>query len=435
MSLLRRLIETYCGKRAQSAVRPRDDRARPGDKLAISLRVVQERLREVAPGSPRPHDLSQLLGIHRVYGFVVSATLGDVVLLAKRFTAPPWDASPVLRVDDLLVALRSAHKLYVDDQRRLYTPSCSIDPAPATLERMASLSRQLDGTGTRGPDDPARQALKRSWKEAGASAQAVTVRGVPFHSNFARVMVIADYDMKSLIDGSSGSRVEGFTSLRDLFVDRLARGKSAPRSMHNRFWFADAVVPYRQNATAVVIEPFTPPLLTEEEFVGERGRIEGRGRSNPCAATVAKSFTAAFATIAAVEAHRHRNTLYLELENLYRWFALSELLVEQSAAQRAGLALEVLLHTAGVDVVPVPRELGGRVGECEVVLPAARVEYLTCGGVQVGVTLRLQRSDAGCVAAASELSAAVARRPSRGALAWSLDGDFEFHDPELVCAA
>src|SRR5262249_21426206 len=105
---------------------------------------------------------------------------------------------PTLRLDDLLVALRTIPK---SNQ-----VGCSIDPVPA---RLAALQRFIQQGG------PAPiEVVEARFKEMDdiLGLQTVRIDGVPPDSHFAALLVEADYRMKRIAIGLEIPRVKGLKS-------------------------------------------------------------------------------------------------------------------------------------------------------------------------------------------------------------------------------
>ena len=125
---------------------------------------------------------------------------------------------PVMLLDDLLVALRTAaagrprrhHLLDRSDRRR---------PAPvAGLRRQRSTPSAIRTTAAN-----IEQAL---------GPQQITFSGVPPTSHFARVLVAADYRMKRLAMGFEPSPVRGLPS----FLQMISAGGKGMSNMLPRWW-------------------------------------------------------------------------------------------------------------------------------------------------------------------------------------------------------
>jgi hypothetical protein len=418
-ALIALLLQTACPTAAPSSSAA--DHAPPDEEqVGISLRVLFEKVRECTHGA-YPKELAELSGIHRIHGYVIDRENHDVVLVATRSRASAADPQPALHLEDFVTALRNVHKMYLDRERRWSPPSCSIDPYDeviAYLEKVRGLMDELarqDGVGT-----AAYATVKQRWKEAGESLQRVSVLGALFESRFADVMVRADYDMKLVLDGSHPVAVPGFRSMRDLMRQDIARGLKPPRSMMNRYWFAKATAWFHEGDDVRLFEDFHPVLLTEEEYLSQAGKVEGKGHPNPYALAVTRSFTTHYAAIARAEAGLRTNTLYLELANLYRWLALAQSLVDARVFEQAALDITPVLNEYREPAVAVPRQLKGRVNALELNRGEERFEFLSCGGVEMEVGLHSRRLSPTRRAALGQFARAALQRSDSRVLAWRI---------------
>src|SRR5205085_4694241 len=135
---------------------------------------------------------------------------------------------PVLMLDDLLIALRTA------EAARQIGISCSIDP---TDEGLVRLRKHVDSLTTIG-NNP--NATAESIAET-LGPQIITVTGIPADSHFARVLVAADYRMKRLAMGFEPSPLRGLPS----FLSMTKAGSKGMQNMLPRWWLAsdyDSVV-------------------------------------------------------------------------------------------------------------------------------------------------------------------------------------------------
>jgi hypothetical protein len=233
-------------------------------------------------------------------------------------------------------------------------------------------------------------------------------------------MVKADYDMKVIVDGADALPVPGFLSMMALMKKDIAAGVRTPRSMMNRYWFAKAVVWYQQVEDIVLFENFVPPLLTEEEYLSQKGKVEGKGNPNPYAHKVTQAFTSNYTSIAEAAARTRNNPIYLELENLYRWLALAQALKKESAFEAADLKINSLLNDFREEKTKVEHQLKGRVNEFSMTNEQTRHEFLSCGGVEMRVTLSRAEISARRRLALDEFKKDVLRGRSRGQLMWPI---------------
>ena len=205
----------------------------------VSLAGIMAAVKEAADSrSPIPVDVALLGGIERITHVVVVPEERDILLVGPA-DLPVVDATgtpvgkrsgrPLLRLEDLVVALRSA------DQSRAGGIVCSIDPTPRGL---ASLQEFLAGQKTMGRN-PA--AVFRGMEEA-LGPQTVTVGGVPGDSRFAHVLVGADYAMKRIGMGHEPSGIKELPSYLSL-VRPGGRASKLPR-----FWLEAEYDPLARDA-------------------------------------------------------------------------------------------------------------------------------------------------------------------------------------------
>ena len=103
---------------------------------AVSLRVLQQTLRQCRPRDDCSRALVGFAGLTRVTGYVVDRDNRDVIVVGE---VEP--GRPLLDLDDFVVALRNAWHRYVERKgHTIYysAPSCSIDPEPAVPARTSA---------------------------------------------------------------------------------------------------------------------------------------------------------------------------------------------------------------------------------------------------------------------------------------------------------
>ncbi len=184
----------------------------------VSLRVLQEQLKTCHPEGECPDDLYMFAGIKRITGFVINSANQDLLLMGE--TDP---GLPPLHLDDFVVALRYAWLRYASRRGNTYRysyPGCSIDPDSRVVGRLMAMGEHIaEGTAT--PQQIKR--LLREWKNVCQEPQSVRVLGVPFDTRFAHVMVTADYDMKSIADGTDSLAIPGLTSHLDMHFQKARK--------------------------------------------------------------------------------------------------------------------------------------------------------------------------------------------------------------------
>ena len=176
----------------------------------VSLRGLEAAIDECAEGqeeASRRRDAT-LAGLQQIRYVFVYPEQKDIVLVGP---AEGWkvDASgnvvgvttgrPVMLLDDLLVALRTARHAAQGGI------TCSIDPTPEGLQQSAAYARTLK--------HDRRSATRSASIEQALGLQQITFTGVPATSHFARVLVAADYRMKRMAMNFEPSPVRGAAEL------------------------------------------------------------------------------------------------------------------------------------------------------------------------------------------------------------------------------
>jgi len=341
---------------------------------ALSLRVLQARLKAAVAQGERPREVMELAGITCITGYTVDERTRDLIVLGE-----VERGAAALHVDDLAVAFRSAWLKYAD--RRGHTiyyqdPGCSIDPDPAVVQQLSELA-QIEVSD---------QTMDQ-WCDICDQPQQVRVMGVPFDSRFARVMVDADYLMKRLADGSVQVQAPGFASLGDIAYARISNELDAGRTPReerislNRFWFYPGKAQFRERDGVTEIEHCPVTLLTEEQHLTAEG-LTGLRRPDPEALRFVQGFSAHYHDIA------RARPIYQELEGLFRMAALAKL-VKYDGAQ---VDLDYLMNRYSVPAVKVARTLPGvsrvqtieRKRTIEGGYETLRMWLPSCGGVNMG---------------------------------------------------
>lgn len=314
---------------------------------AVSMNALQMKLKQNTD-SAELKKLTRVEGITRVMGCIIDTTNRDLVL----FGSIDPDLPP-LYIDDFAVALRNVQLKYAEYKGNtcIYAyPTCSIDPDPVVMKQLNQINLN---TGT--SQEKIDKEIEK-WHETGKQPQRVWVEGIPDHCRFGKIMVDADYYMKRLVDGSVTLDIAGFISLADLNLNKLKSDilQNRPLSISsslNRFWFFPGENMFSQSENMVMLTQCPVILLTEEEYVTDQNSIQGTGRENLMAREFTNRFTYYYEYIAAKE------SIFAELQGLFRWFALAKILNEQKLTGQ--VALDYLLDEYTVQNVIVEEELPG----------------------------------------------------------------------------
>lgn len=252
-----------------------DDMAAPVKLRMVSLRGLAEAAEDALKNNfgRLPDDVQFLAGLQRLQYVFVDVEKNDIILAGpgegwriddKANVVGITTGRPVLRLDDLLVALRAVHAA------RTEGITCSIDPTP---EGVVNLRKLLDAQRGR-PLQP--QLIEGAMKEA-FGAQQVSVTGVPPTSHFARVLVAADYRMKRIAMHLDESPVKKLPSYLELLKNGGARSAT---NVNPRWWLACNYEPLAATEDGLAWEIRGPGVkaMTEDEFTTPEGEQVGTGR-------------------------------------------------------------------------------------------------------------------------------------------------------------
>ena len=318
----------------------------------VSLRGLQAAIDKLARQKrPLPMQIQCLAGIQRVEYVLIYPERRDIVLAGH---AEGWKVDdhgnmvgrttglPVLRLDDLVVALRTAEA--AASGRGI---TCSIDP---TEEGLKQFQRLLKSRGM------AMSEATVARLEDSLGPQQITVTGVAPGSHFAHVLVAADFLMKRLAMNFEPSPVEGMPSYLEMLQDRSA---AAPRSAMPRWWMAPHYEPLLKDDDSLAwqLRGSGVQVMTEEGFLGVRGTIvAGREKENSLARKWSETMTGKY------EALSVALPAFGELRNCMDLAVVAALVTKEDLAGRAGCDLSLLLDEKRVAVAEyqVPRMVDSR---------------------------------------------------------------------------
>jgi len=274
-----------------------------------------------------PDELRFLAGLQRIQYVFVYPEENDIVLAGP---GEGWQVDdrgaivgvttgrPVLRLEDLLVALRTV------ESARQGGITCSIDPTPEGRQRLeALLSKQTQYSNN---------VLAAIRKAVGP--QTITVTGVPPESHFARILVASDYHMKRIGMKLDPSPVKQVPS----FVDILKQENTPLDNMMPRWWMACDYQPLGRSADGLAYElrGRGVKVLTEEEVADAEGKVSAAGRANSAAQKWADLMTRHFDELASKEAS------FGELRNLMDLCVVAALITKEGLLTKADCQLPTL---------------------------------------------------------------------------------------------
>jgi len=295
----------------------------------VSLRALEAAVKEAKEtvAEKLPDELRFLAGLQRIQYVFVYPEERDIVLAGP---GEGWKVDergeivgattnrPVLRLEDLLVALRTV------EAARQGGITCSIDPTPEGRQRLeALLSKQTQYSNN---------VLGAIRKAVGP--QTITVTGVPPESHFARILVASDYHMKRIGMKLDPSPVKQLPS----FVDILKQENTPLDNMMPRWWMACDYQPLGRSEDGLAFElrGRGVKVLTEEEVADADGKVSAAGRSNSAAQKWADLMTEHFDELATKEAS------FGELRNLMDMCVVAALITKEGLLAKADCQLPTL---------------------------------------------------------------------------------------------
>lgn len=315
---------------------PAADLNAPVPLRRISLRALEAALQEtLTSGMPLPDEMRFLAGLQRIEYVFVYPEQQDIVLAGP---AEGWRVDenanivgvttgrPVMRLDDLLVALRTAQSA---QQTGI---ACSIEPTAEGRQRLQQvLDRQR---ASRAPLNP--RALEPAMQEA-FGPQQVLLSGVPADSHFARVLVSADFQMKRLGMHLDPSPVRGLPS----YVDLIKNGGAFAENP--RWWLACNYEPLARSEDGLAWQIRGPGVkaLSEDNLVQADGTVRGAGKASGPAQRWADLLTEKYDELSV------RNPVFGEVRNLMDLCVVAAIIEIHDLRGVAGCQLPLLCENHG----------------------------------------------------------------------------------------
>ncbi|MCI0358936.1 MAG: DUF1598 domain-containing protein [Planctomycetaceae bacterium] len=319
----------------------------------VSLRGIVSELDRLRRGSlPVTSELQNLAGLTRVEYVLVFPEQHDLVLAGP---AEGWQVDesgtlvgqttgrPVLQLDDLLVALRTARQQLTSGE--LIT--CSIDPTEEGSRRFSRLMKTLE--------PPFSKTAVARLEEA-VGPQQVTLTGVAPGSHFAHVLVAADFRMKLLGMNLEPAPIDGLPS----YLEMLQAGPARHAVSHApRWWMAPRYEPLLRDADSLIwqIRGSGVQTLSEDGFLSRGGKVVSqRPTEDSLAKKWADAMTAKYESLAA------KLPVFAELRNCMDLAVVGALVVHHDLAARADCDLSLLWDDKRMQVAQyhVPKTLASR---------------------------------------------------------------------------
>ena len=333
--------------RAQALKDVPGDMEPPAPLRKISLRRLEAAIAESKKlGDPLSNEVRLLAGLQNIRYVFVYPEEHDIVLAGF---AEGWKVDdrghlvgqttgrPVILLDDLLVALRSA------DGSSVGGITCSIDPSREGLQRLSEYVKTL--TTIENPQTTI-QTIEHLL-----GPQTISLRGVPLTSHFARVLVAADYRMKRLGMNFEPAPVAGLPS----YIQMLRPGSRGMQNMTPRWWLVPNYAPLKTDDQGLAFELRGAKVkcLTEETFFGEQGSRAQTGKVSPVAQQWADNMTARYDQLSLKE------PIFGQLRNCMDLAIVAALISKENLPGAADLDLGLLLDSAqlAAEELLVPRQI------------------------------------------------------------------------------
>ena len=276
---------------------------------------------------------------------------------------------PALRLDDLMVALRSL-------ERGGGLIRCSIDPDEANLKKLVAFVNKNTGATTL-------EAAKAQFEQLGTilGMQDVTLSGVPADSHFAELFLEADLRMKRLAIGLDKAKVKGFKS-------HLAMVGSDSNSMQ-RWWFVPLYDAFTrtEDSLAYQFAGQRVQLLSQEELVSPAGQRANAPFTRVSTEKFSKQFTDRYAEIA------DKSPVFAELQSLFDLAVLAALVRKEQLAAKTGWQMSLFLDPQRATIVRrnVPHRVHS-VSNYKMLSDNVFVSQVS-GGVEIDPWLVLKRNE------------------------------------------
>ena len=317
----------------------------PAPMREISLRRLEDAMNKcVKDGQPLPDEIKYLAGLQQIRYVFVYPEKKDIVLVGP---GEGWklDASgnvvgittgrPVMLLDDLLVALRTAKGAAQGGI------TCSINP---TKEGIAREMQELPGLTRTGNVQTVATGLEKAL-----GMQRITLHGVPETSHFARVLVAADYRLKRLGMALDPSPVRGLPSYLEM-VRPSSRAVLSPR-----FWLEPTFEALLRDNDGLAFElcGSSVKAMTEEDFNAAGGGVRHSGKASPLAQRWANRMTEKYPELAIAD------PIFGQLQNCMELAVVGALIVKEHLPEKAGYDMPMLLDSSALkaDVFNSPKEV------------------------------------------------------------------------------
>ena len=346
------------------------DLALPAEFRKISLRGLESAIADAIKNNlgVLPEEVKYLGGIQRITHIFVFPEHQDIVLAGpgegwkvddKGNVVGVTTGRPVIHVDDLLVALRSARSA------RDVGVTCSIDPTPEGLRAFDQLMKRQR---TFNPN-----IIPQIEKLIGP--QNVTVTGVPGDSHFARVLVACDYRMKRIGMQLDPSPVPTLPS----FLEVVEASRRMPRTTTPRWWLACNYEPLARSEDGLSWQLRGPGVkaMTEADIIAADGSVQHTGKADPLGQKWADLMTENY------DALSRADIVFGQLRNLMDLCVIAALIEHEQLAVKADCPLPMLMSENSRLMTETWNPAKTVATECSVGKKGRQFIITASGGVQI----------------------------------------------------
>ena len=281
------------------------DLAAPSELRKVSLNRLEAEMKKLkAAGQDVPDDMKYLAGMTRITHVFFYPETKDIVIAgpaegffrsAENRVLGVNSGAATLKLEDLVVALRA----FGPDGARARVISCSIDPTQAGLAALKKTIPEVFRNFRPGdPEGPVVQAFQQAL-----GMQTITIQGVSPNTDFARVMVEADYQMKLIGIGLADTPVG--------IIRYIDRAKGNGGGALQRWYFQPnyECVHVNQDETAMQLVGSGVKLVGANESIANNGARVATQKVSRASQNFCTSFTKKYDQLA------EQVPLYAELRN------------------------------------------------------------------------------------------------------------------------
>lgn len=264
------------------------------DKSSVIKVISLKNLILSCKENPQSQDVYDMFGLQRIEGYVIDEQNNDILIYSR--LVKNW---PKTSIFDFIESLRN-----VTDSAEM--PYCSLDPSVQGIEALTNYFNTVD---------PKKFDIQYAQQVYGK--QECIVGGVAKKSNYAAVMIDADYHMKKVSQG-----IEKLDSVKSTWDFWAEANYSTPAGM-SRFWFnvEDKYPLYEESGNSFRIKELPIHISTMAQEIDNHGNLVDVPGKDPVCIKFAEGFSKQFNNFSL------KNEPYAKLANLYYLQALTEVML------------------------------------------------------------------------------------------------------------